>query len=178
MEKVIECELSAKSFRDAAKEVRKYKEDFLKQVDLFVQRLAEEGVKIAQLKVPEDTTALRNSIGLKPGEVIKNGSQWMVFTDCPWAAFVEFGFGVGVKHPDPQDWGYDLNQHGTDGWWFIADEHIQSIWNPRHLRTRKEDGMVFAWTSGSDATAFMFHTARELSEASAITRIAKEVFGG
>jgi hypothetical protein len=91
---VIKATLSGSSFRKAGKRVKKYREELLSKVELFVKKMAERGVDIAKVNVAVDTGELRYSIDMKPGEIIKNGSQWIIFTGCPHAAFIEFGTGV------------------------------------------------------------------------------------
>ena len=94
MKEVIKATLSSKSFRSAAKDVRKYKEELIKKIHLFTQRLAERGVEIAKIQVAVDTGQLRDSIELRAGDVIHKGSSFIVFTNSPYAAFVEFGTGI------------------------------------------------------------------------------------
>ena len=185
MEKVIECELSAKSFRYAIKEVRKYKEDFIKRVDLFVQRLAEAGVEIAKVQISEMsavlTGELMSSLGFKPGDVINNGSQWVVYTDCPWAAFVEFGTGfqgATNPHPEAEGWAYDVNDRGKAGWWYVCPPELVGLVEAGTAVRESSDGTLFIWTNGMPSRPFMHNTALALQDGNLISEIAKEVFGG
>lgn len=115
------AKLSPGSFRELAEKVRKYRLSLNDKCDEFTRQLAEEGVAIAKANIlSEDaiyTGELLNSMSLKPGDVIYNGSQYVIYTACQWAKFVEFGTGiVGSENPHPDTsiigWKYDVNNHG------------------------------------------------------------------
>lgn len=185
MNKVIKIGLSEKSFKYAIKEVRKYKEELLERVDLFVQRLAEAGVKIAKAQIKElDATLsfeLMGSMGFKPGDVISNGSQWIVYTDCPWAAFVEFGTGfqgATNPHPEAEGWTYDVNDHGRAGWWYVCPPELAGLVEAGTAVRESRDGTLLVWTNGMPSRPFMHNTALALNDGNLISEIAKEVFGG
>lgn len=143
------------------KQLRLYKEDIHKKVNKFVKRLAQEGVQIARIRVRTDTHALQKSIKYKKGEVFKEGSTWIVYTDNPYAKFVEFGTGIigeGSPHPlnGQFDWEYDIHNHGDDGWYYIKNNNLYH-------------------TLGQTSNQFMYGTSQELYNK--ISEIAKEVFG-
>lgn len=157
--------LSASEFEKAAREVEKYKKEVVKKTRLLAQRLAEKGVEIAKIKIMQypavDTGDLLESMQAQAGDVIENGGEWIVFTDCPHAAFVEFGTGVtGSRnhHPDTSlvGWRYDVNEHGDAGWFYFKDGE----WH---------------WTKGMISRPFMYETGRGLRKL--ISKTAKEVFG-
>lgn len=159
--------LSAKGFRDLAKKVREYRKSLPDKCEEFAYRMAEEGVAIAQLKILSFdavmTGELLNSINLEPGDIVSNGASYYIYTDCDWAAFVEFGTGVAGKsnpHPDTglANWKYDTNNHGEVGWWYFNDGE----WH---------------WTKGMPSRPFMYETGQELRDMSVIMNIAREVFG-
>lgn len=107
------------------------------------------------------TGELLNSIQSEPGAMISNGSQWIIYTGCEWAPFVEFGTGIigsGNPHPDPglANWKYDVNGHGEAGWHYYKD----GGWH---------------WTKGMPSRPFMYETGRDLRKI--VPKIAKEVFG-
>lgn len=169
MAKKITIGLSAKEFREAARQIERYKEELTRKVELFVHRLADEGVKLAKIKIMQypaiDTGELLNSIKNEPGAVITNGSQWIVYTGCKWAPYVEFGTGVvGAQNPHPDtsiaDWKYDVNGHGEAGWLYSKEG---------------ENEIETHWTKGMPSRPFMYETARDLRRL--IPKIAKEVFG-
>lgn len=162
--KRIRVGLSVSEFERAAKEVEKYKKEIIRKTRKLAERLAEEGVKLAKIKISEypavDTGELLDSMQAEAGDVIQYGSKWVVFTDCPHAAFVEFGTGIkgmGSPHPDTSlaGWRYDINEHGEAGWHYYKNGE----WH---------------WTKGMQARPFMYETGRDL--ALKVSKIAKEVF--
>lgn len=57
---------------------------------------------------------LLSSIRAEYSGSVPDGASWLVITDCPWAAYVEFGTGVvGQESPHPDTsivgWKYDVN---------------------------------------------------------------------
>lgn len=159
-------DLSVKGIEKLKEELINYRDNTLqKKLDLFVERLALEGVIIAKTKIAEKdavyTGELYKSMNLKRGDAIYNGSQWIIYTDCEWATYVEFGTGIiGMENPHPNPslaaWKYDVNEHGEKGWFYFKDGE----WH---------------WTKGLPSRPFMYETARDLP--ATVTRIAKEVFG-
>ena len=164
MPKKITMNLSVSSIQNAIKELRKYQNDLNRKCEEFCRRLADEGVIIAKMEIMSFpavcTGELLASIEDKPGAVITNGSQWVIYTGCPWAKYVEFGTGIVGKnnpHPEPglANWKYDINQHGEAGWFYFKDGE----WH---------------WTKGMPSRPFMYETRMEL--ATKVAKIAREVF--
>lgn len=163
---IFKADLSVKGIENLKKQLLDYKNNTLqKKIDLFVRRLAEQGMIIAKTKVAEYdavyTGELYQSIDYKRGTVIQNGSQWIIFTDCPWAIFVEFGTGaVGSSNPHPNTsiagWKYDVNNHGESGWFYFKEGE----WH---------------WTKGMPSRPFMYETSMEIMRI--VTKTAREVFG-
>ena len=163
---------SAKEIEKARQQLIEYQDDLNEKLDLFVRKLCEKGVEIAKEKVSVhdaiDTGELLNSIDLREGDIIKNGSQWFIYTDCDYAKFIEFGTGVvGENNPYPADipmeWKYASGTHifttkdGRVGWYYFKD----GSWH---------------FTEGQPSKPFLYETALELREL--IVEVAKEVFGG
>ena len=164
---------SAKEIEKARQQLIEYQDDLNEKLDLFVQKLCEKGVEIAKEKVSVhdaiDTGELLNSIDLREGDIIKNGSQWFIYTDCDYAKFIEFGTGViGENSPYPTstpiEWNYASGKtifttiDGRTGWYYPT-----------------KDGQA-RFTEGQPSRPFMYETALELREQ--ILEVAKEVFGG
>lgn len=158
-------DLSVRGLKKLKTELLNYKSEFNRKVDLFAERLALEGVILAKTKIAEKdavfTGELYDSMNLRKGDAIYNGSQWIIYTDCPWALYVEFGTGiVGSQNPHPlpgvANWKYDINEHGESGWFYFRDGE----WH---------------WTKGMPSRPFMYETTLELPEK--VNRIAREVFG-
>lgn len=157
--------LSQKSIEKAAEQLTKYTEELEDKCTLLTVKLAEKGIQTARMKIASYdavyTGQLLESINYERGAVIQNGDEWIVYTDCPWAKFVEFGTGIvgkGSPHPDTSivGWKYDVNEHGEYGWFYFRDGE----WH---------------WTKGMPSRPFMYETAMELRQN--IVKIAKEVFG-
>lgn len=163
--KTLTCDLSVKSIKQLQSDLEKYKTEITYKCQLLAERLAERGVQIARLKIAEYdaiyTGELLASINYEYGGVVKNGSTWIIYTDCPWAKFVEFGTGlIGKNSPHPDTsivgWKYDVNDHGESGWYYFKDGE----WH---------------WTKGMPSRPFMYETDMQLIQE--VTKVAKEVFG-
>lgn len=159
--------LSAKGFRDIAKQIHTYRMELTDKCEEFAYRMAEEGVAIAQLKILDFdavfTGELLNSMNLEQGDVVTNGATYLIYTNCGWALFNEFGTGLKGKenpHPDPSiaGWKYDVHDYGAEGWYYYKD----GTWH---------------WTQGIPSRPFMFETAQALRDSSLIANVAKDVFG-
>jgi len=158
--------LDDKSLQKLYNDIEDAKDDLLEKANLFCREMARRGVDIAKKEVLSmgaiDSGELVGSIKLKKGDVIANGCSYYVYTDCEYAKFVEFGTGiVGEEYPHPQandaGWKYDVNGHGDNGWWYMAN-----------------DGK-YHWTRGAPSRPFMHNTAVQLN--SIVSGVAKEVFG-
>lgn len=163
--KIFKTDLSVSGIKELQKQLQDYQNDLTKKCEEFVRRLAEKGVEIAKMKITDYdaiyTGELLASINSEQGAVIQNGIQWIIYTNCPWAKFVEFGTGIVGEHsPHPNTsiigWKYDVNEHGEKGWFYFRDGE----WH---------------WTKGMPSRPFMFETAMELRQE--IVKVAKEVFG-
>lgn len=157
--------LSVSSVKAAIKDLEDYKKDLANKCNMLSQKLAEKGVEIAKLKIGEYdaiyTGELLTSINCEQGAVVQDGAKWIVYTNCPWAKFVEFGTGiVGSKSPHHDTsiigWKYDVNEHGEEGWFYFRDQK----WH---------------WTKGLPSRPFIYETAQDLREIVVYT--AKEIFG-
>lgn len=174
MSKNIEINLfDTKSIKNAIEEVQRYRNEILAKTNEFTRRLAEEGVIVAKMQIMSfpavDTGELLQSISMRPGEIISNGNTFYVYTDCPYAGFVEFGTGiVGESNPHPMPQAvvgengvtyssYDQNGHGDEGWFYYG-----------------RDGQ-WHHTKGMPSRPFMYNTARDLYFK--VGKIAMEVFG-
>ncbi|MBQ8279762.1 MAG: hypothetical protein IJZ23_07985 [Roseburia sp.] len=157
--------LSVREVKGAIAELRQLQAELKRKCELFARRLAEEGVILAQIKIMQYpaiyTGELLDSINAEPGSLLTNGSQWVIYTGCEWAPYVEFGTGiVGSENPHPEsgltNWKYDINAHGEAGWHYFKDGE----WH---------------WTKGMPSRPFMYETGKDLR--ALIPKIAREVFG-
>ena len=146
---------SAKEIEKAKQQLIEYQDDLNEKIDLFVKKLCEKGVEIAKEKVSVhdaiDTGELLNSIDLREGDIIKNGSQWFIYTDCDYAKFIEFGTGVvGENSPYPTstpiEWNYASGKtifttiDGKTGWYYpTKDGQVRVTCTPKdRTRARKQ----------------------------------------
>lgn len=165
MSKRITFGLSVKEIKKAQEDLKKYQKDVIRKTSDFAKALAEEGVKLAKLNISHEgavyTGELLSSITMEPGDTLKYGDTWVVYTDCEWAPYVEFGTGiVGSESPHPDtslaSWKYDVNNHGEDGWVYYRDGE-------------------YYHTKGMPSRPFMYDAAQDLGLM--ISKVAKEVFG-
>lgn len=155
------------SIENAVEQLNYYKKDMLNKCEKFVKALAEVGVECAKIHIEEygaiDTSELYSSLDLKKGDVITNGAKYIVYTDCYYAKFVEFGTGIrGMynQHPYASDfgWEYDVNEHGEGGWIYT------------------KNGTTY-WTNGYEARPYMLETLLDLQEYNRVKKVAKQIWG-
>lgn len=76
-----------------------------------------------------------------------------------YASFVEYGTGIiGSTNPHPKvpdDWEYDVNNHGMSGWWYPTTES-----DPNPTKTKTKNGNFIAFTRGIPSRPFMYDTWR------------------
>ena len=154
--------LNPKDIGRVIKDIEKYKRELTEKVNLLIEELTDYGVQVAKAQVRElgawYTGELESSI---EGYFSPSVGVGIIKAGAPYAVYVEFGTGIVGKsqpHPSPDDWRYDINEHGESGWWYFNDYtgHPQ-------------------WTKGMPSRPFMYNTVRELENA--CERIAGEVFG-
>jgi len=90
-------------FDKLKKDLNKYSDDLVKQIDAEVYASAEEIATLAKQKVHVDTGLLRNSIYVKKNDVL----SYELRADARYAAYVEFGTGPLAKEYVPsldEDW--------------------------------------------------------------------------
>jgi len=154
----IKMTLEPRSIGAAIKELQEYKKALERKKNLLIEKLVERGVEIAKELAPEDFGDLKNSIQGRTAD-----GKGIIFTDMPYAGFVEFGFGVegaGSPHPHPEiSVQYDVNSHGDEGWLYFDVKR----------------GKV-RWSKGQPSKPFMYNTALRLRDEA--PKIAKEVFRG
>lgn len=159
---VIRFSLDTKDINRAIKELKLFKTQFIEKCNRLVETLTDTGVEVARVEVQRldawYTGELMNSIDSYYSPTYNVG---IIKAGAYYAAYVEFGTGVvgsQSPHPDPQDWQYDVNNHGDKGWVYYDDYSGK-----------------FRWTKGFKSRPFMYNTARELEKQ--CEKIAREVFG-
>lgn len=169
------------SITDAIGELNRYGRRLDAKMDLFLRRLAEEGIEIAKQKVvvldAVFTAELLNSIHLE-----ERGNAFFIVSDSEHTAFVEFGTGdYGEMNLPPYmprgiHWEYNVGEHiqraeetfeWGDGWIIPEGSYYWFYFG--------KDGK-WHLSRGMRARPFMYETLVQLSRRQTIARIAKEVF--
>jgi len=165
MPKKITFGLSVSEVRKAIKEVEQYKKEFNQKTYKLALRLAKEGIYIARMELSGhkaiDTGKLISSLETEYQGVVDGKETFSIYTDCEYAKYVEFGFGIvgqGSPHPDTSilGWKYDINDHGESGWHYMG-----------------EDG-EWHWSKGQPSKPFMYETGKQLK--AKVLEIAREVY--
>lgn len=151
----ITVDLSADGLLDAADRLAAIADRLQPACDDAAQEVADYAAAVARSGAPVDTGRLNGSIGT---ERVANGVD--VVCSVPYAAFVEFGTGLGspaasaktVEAMSDAGWVIDEKARGMEGWPF-----------PR------ADGS-FGWTHGQSGKGFMGRAAEEAED------IARDVF--
>ena len=158
---IIRFSLDRKDIDRAIKELKQFKNEFLKKCNQLVQELTDYGVDVAKVEVTQLDAVysgeLRDSI---EGYFSPTTGVGIIRAGALYAVYVEFGTGVvgsQSPHPNPNGYQYDIHNHGEDGWVYYNDDI---------------DG--FRWTKGFKSRPFMYNTARQLEKD--FKRIAEEVF--
>lgn len=162
--------LTQRSIAETIRYLENYLKDIEQKTKRLAERLAEEGVQIAKLRIADlgaiDSGELLSKLEAKPGDVFVDGAVWYVYTGCPYAAYVEFGTGyVGAKNPYP----------GKIPVVYAQGETIHQIADGRIGWFYKGDDNKWHFTEGMRSRPFMYETTKELYLS--VNKIAREVFG-
>ena len=164
--KTIECSLTPSSINKAIREINRFKKQIQAWTDDLVRKLVEDGITVAKMNVMHMnavfTGQLEESI---QGVFFPEEKMGVIFTDVPYALFVEYGtgfMGAGTNvSPLPEGYEHDYNHHGPAGWvYFLTTDGINK----------------FCWTNGMVARPYMYETLKWLEEN--VGQIAEDTFGG
>lgn len=174
--KIISLSLSTKDINRAIKELEKYKQDFVKKVDLFRKRFAEEIATLAQSGF--DSSGVDDNLkgGTRPADVSvsvsDNGNISIVIADGKDAVWCEFGAGVyynGAVGSSPNPYG---SEKGLTIGSYGKGHGAQTVWG---YYTDPGDKSTLVLTHGTQATMPMYRAVQEVVPRA--VQIAKEVFG-
>lgn len=163
--KTISMTLDPHSIQNAIREIRDFKKQLTDCCSELARKLTEEGVVVAKMNVMHMnavyTGHLEESI---KGVYFPQEHLGVVFTDVPYALFVEYGTGIvgeNSQHPEAGEieWEYDVHNHGESGWWYFTDT---------------DGNKRFRWTKGQPSRPYMYETLRWLEQNAA--GIAAEAF--
>ena len=156
--------LDRSSIEDAIKKVKAANKRVERICEDLVKELVEYGIDVAQLEVERlgavYTGELEQSI---QGVFFKEEHLGVIYTDVPYALYVEYGTGiVGANSPHPEagkaQWKYDVHHHGERGWWYPAPYGWVNI------KDGADANVAYAWTKGQPSAPFMYNTMRILEE--------------
>jgi len=157
--------LNPNSIGKAIEDVGVYREHLEAKRHLLMDVIVARGVQIAKEELEELVYSLpgeqyrtRDLINSLQGKYYPETGTGVIWTDNPYAIFVEFGTGVvggGEPHPEAGEHGW---QYGDKGWVYYNDRV------DRHL-----------FTFGYRSRPFMYNTVKRLE--AEVPKIVKEVFG-
>ena len=161
---VITCGLSERDIDRAIKELKQYKQDFLKKEERLLKALSEIGVKEASVRF---TTAMYdgiNDVSVKL-DTTKNG--YAIVADGKAVAFIEFGAGVyhntGEPYPNPRPTGIvGIGEYGKG-------------YGKRKAWGYRDNTGELVITRGNPAAMPMWYASEEMKNS--ITKIVREVWG-
>ena len=160
--KTINMTLDPKSMSGAVREINRFADDIENICWDLVKKLVDQGKEIARMQVVSMDAVLTDQLEQSiRGAYFKEQRCGVVYTNSPYAVFVEFGTGIvgkqGYQHPmlDAVGWEHDKNEHGAAGWWYPADF---GWYIPKGTNVK------LAWTKGMTARPFMYETLGWLEE--------------
>lgn len=171
--RTITAEFSAEGLRQLARELHQYNHSIERANELFVQRLAEAGYKIATQQIVKSFPSLDHDKPIGSLDIITDSDG--IVSGCTLqfsseqALFIEFGAGIhfnkGTNHPLAGQFGYGV---GT----YPGQTHA---YNDKGWSYQGEDGR-WHHSYGTKATMPMYTAGVEMR--TKIIEIAKEVYAG
>ena len=164
MSKKITCTLDKQSIDQAIKDLKAYKQDFLKKEKRLLEGLAEIGIKEASVRF---TTAMYDGVNDVSVSLNKNKSGYVIEAKGQAVAFIEFGAGVyhntGEPYPNPRPQGVvGIGEYGLG-------KGKQKAWGYKN----ENDELVI--TRGNPAAMPMWYASEEIKNS--VSRVVREVFG-
>ena len=175
MSKVIKVDLSTRGISKAIRELEKYKQEFLRKVDVFRKRVGDEIAATAQTGFASSGVDDTLKGGTRPAEVtvsVKDDGQiTLVIADGKDAVWCEFGAGVyhnGSVGDSPNQYGKDLGLTiGSYGKGFGS----RDVWGYYEV---PGDPTTLVLTHGTPATMPMYNAVQSIVPK--VVAIAREVF--
>ena len=161
---IIKCTLDAKDIDRAIKELKQYKQEFLKKEKRLLEALAEIGIKEASVRF---TTAMYDGTNDVSVRLDTTHNGYAIVAEGQAVAFIEFGAGVyhntGEPYPNHRPTGivgigeYGKGHGKRKAWGYMDDTGELVV------------------TRGNPAGMPMWYASEEIKNQ--VLRIAKEVFG-
>lgn len=159
-----------RSIQNALDELKRFEKFIKERVPVFIQRLAKEGVDIANVKFKQAQYDGTNDVNVTY-EVIDDKSTAVVALGYA-TLFIEFGTGVlNPGHPDPVAAQFPHGEYGhglgkLESWRYKGEPGTNGVEDPVH------PGFII--TKGNPANASLYSTVRELEQM--FRQVAEEVF--
>lgn len=161
---VIECSLDKQDIDRAIKDLKRYKQEFLKREKRLLEGLAEIGLKEASVRF---TTAIYDGTNDVSVRLDETNNGYAIVADGKAVAFIEFGAGVyhntGEPYPNPRPQGivgigeYGKGHGKRKAWGYINEN----------------DEVVI--TRGNPAAMPMWYASEEIKNS--VLKVVREVFG-
>ena len=162
--RIIKCTLDKQDIDRAIKELKAYKQEFLRKEKQLLEGLANIGIREASVRF---TTAMYDGTNDVSVRLSKNKSGYVIEAKGKAVAFIEFGAGVyhntGEPYPNPRPDGivgigeYGKGKGKRKAWGYLNDNNEVVI------------------TRGNPAAMPMWYASEEIKNS--VLRIAREVFG-
>lgn len=162
--RIIKCTLDKQDIDRAIKEIKAYKQEFLRKEKQLLEGLANIGIREASVRF---TTAMYDGTNDVSVRLSKNKSGYVIEAKGKAVAFIEFGAGVyhntGEPYPNPRPDGivgigeYGKGKGKRKAWGYLNDNNEVVI------------------TRGNPAAMPMWYASEEIKNS--VLRIAREVFG-
>ena len=161
--KIIQCKLGMQDIDRAIKELKAYKQEFLKKEKQLLERLAEIGVREASVRF---TTAMYDGTNDVSVSLDTTNNGYAIVAKGQAVAFIEFGAGVyhntGEPYPNPRPEGIvGIGEYGKG-------KGKQKAWGYKN----ENDEVVI--TRGNPAAMPMWYASEEMKQS--ILKVAREVF--
>lgn len=177
--KVIKGDFSVKGINSIIKQLQQYSDDLQNRVDLLVETLADNGVKVAKAKIINYDAVFKsdliNSLKSISGGSSREQAIFFIVADSKHAAFVEFGTGqMGAKTPYPYPlpegvtWETTADENG--GWKNRIFEFAPGQYGWFYLDSERK----LHFTQGMPSRPFMYETGMELRNI--VEKTARQVF--
>lgn len=164
----IRFSFSSESINNAIKQLEKYKKDFVRKNELFVERCAALGISVINAKVQQSLGDSDKNVSCtadfdRMGAIIKAS----IVVNGKDIVFIEFGAGSyynDENHPKSNEFGFTIGSYGkgqglNPGYWYYT-----------------KDGQSHQLSVGTQATMPIYNASLEIIKQ--VRQIAIEVFGG
>lgn len=169
--KIISTTLDPESIEKAIKEIKKYKQEFLKKEQRLLEGLANIGVREASIRF---TTAMYDGVNDATVALEKTSNGYAIVASGQAVAFIEFGTGVyhntGEPYPNPRPEGivgigeYGQGKGKRRAWFYKGEAGSNG--------EMQKNGVVK--THGNPAAMPMWYASEEMKRS--ILQVVKEVW--